>query len=197
MSGWFDDVEASMSLVLWGMQICDTSWVNVMNIRQLKRLFFRSTALVLGNHGSRTRLLRSRLVYQTVLLIPWASFAVAISISEIAWLPPSSLQVHPCSERAFKLVEILRIDVPSFGNKFHHLLLNVTLDLELLDILEITAHRVLLEEVANEDILDIALLLGEAWGLTLGITVRVAWPTSEVSLFADWFAQRKHLLNVH
>ena len=137
------------------------------------------------------------MVHQTVLLIPCASFAVAISVSEIARLPPGSLQVHPGGERAFKLVEILRVDVPSFGNEFHHLLLNITLDLELLDILEITADGVLLEEVADEDVLDIALLLGEARGLTLGITVRVAWPTSEVSLFADWFAQRKHLLNVH
>lgn len=70
--------------------------------------------------------------------------------------------MYPGSERAFKLVEILRIDVPSFSNEFLHLHPNVTLDLELLDILEITAHGVLLEEVANEDVLDIALLLGEA-----------------------------------
>ena len=99
------------------------------------------------------------MVHQTVLLIPCTSFAVAISVSEIARLPPSSLQVHPGGERAFKLVEILRVDVPGFGNEFHHLLLNVTLDLELLDILEITADGVLLEEVADEDVLDIALLL--------------------------------------
>ena len=70
--------------------------------------------------------------------------------------------MYPGSEGALKLVEIFRIYVPSFGNEFLHLYSNFAFNLELLDILEVTAHGILLEEVANEDVLDIALLLREA-----------------------------------
>ena len=186
-----------MGLVLVGMDVGDTARVGIMNVGELKRLIFIVAMSLLGKLGSGGAFLRSGLVQQAILLISREPLVLTVSDSGDAGVPAHSLQVHSSGERALKLVEILGVDVPRLGNELFHLGPNVTLYLQLLNVLEVLAHGVLFEEVSDKYVLDVALFLGKARRLTLCIGVRVARTAGEVPFFPNWFAQRKYLLNVH
>ena len=79
-----------------------------------------------------------------------------------------SFEVDFVGQIAFKVIQILRVDVASFCNKSLHFDADIPLNLQLLNILEIM-HRIFLEEVPNQNVFDIALLLREARDLALSI----------------------------
>ena len=79
-----------------------------------------------------------------------------------------SFEVDFVSKIAFKVIQILRVDVASFCNKSLHFDADIPLNLQLLNILEIM-HRIFLEEVPNQNVFDIALFLREARDLALSV----------------------------
>ena len=95
----------------------------------------------------------------------------------------------------FKGGQILRVDILGCNNKFFHLGTNITLNLELLDILSVSINGILFEKVSHKYIFDVRSLVTESrhWYLTIN-----RWmSTTSVIPLPVWFTKRKSLCNVH
>ena len=105
------------------------------------------------------------------------------------------LQAYLDCEITFKGCQILRVDILGCNNKFFHLCTNITLNLELLDILSVSINRILFEKVSHKYIFDVRSLVTESrhWYFA----IHRCMSTTSVIPLPVWFTKRKSLCNVH